>query len=240
MSVLYLVRHGQASFLSDDYDRLSDVGIQQSKLLGKHWQSRGLVLTHCFSGSLQRQRHTAEAVGSAYDEAGDGFPELNIIEGLNEYPADEMMALLVPAMRATDRDIAVNAEAFENAKTDQDRYRYVHRLLEAVMRVWVRGDYDQDKIDLPTWSAFSGGVRQSLQTILQNAPSRSAVAVFTSGGPIGIAVQTILESPELKAAELNWRVHNASVSSVTFSGLRMSLDSFNSVEHLPLDMRTYR
>ena len=36
MSVLLLVRHGQASWGSADYDVLSDLGHEQSRLLGKH------------------------------------------------------------------------------------------------------------------------------------------------------------------------------------------------------------
>ena len=35
MSILHLVRHGQASFGADDYDNLSPTGIQQSIELGK-------------------------------------------------------------------------------------------------------------------------------------------------------------------------------------------------------------
>ena len=72
------------------------------------------------------------------------------------------------------------------------------------------------------------------------APRGADVAVFTSGGPVGVAVQTVLEAPELKAAELNWRVNNASVTRFTFSGPRISLDAFNDIGHLGRDMRTFR
>ena len=43
MSVLTLVRHGQASFFADDYDRLSAAGEQQSRLLGQFWLEREIV-----------------------------------------------------------------------------------------------------------------------------------------------------------------------------------------------------
>ncbi|MCO8647501.1 histidine phosphatase family protein, partial [Burkholderia multivorans] len=36
MAELFLVRHGQASFGTDDYDRLSDVGVQQGVWLGEY------------------------------------------------------------------------------------------------------------------------------------------------------------------------------------------------------------
>ena len=34
MAVIYLVRHGQASWDADDYDVLSETGWEQSRLLG--------------------------------------------------------------------------------------------------------------------------------------------------------------------------------------------------------------
>lgn len=240
MSVLYLVRHGQASFLTENYDRLSDKGVEQSRLLGEFWAGAGVNVTHAYSGSLQRQRHTADAVRTHILDQGTHFPDTEIIEGLNEYPADKMIELLVPALRHDNADIATNASAFEAAQTEQLRYRYIHRLLEAVMRAWVGGHYDVANTDLPSWPTFSGGVRSALTKVMRDAPSGSHVAVFTSGGPIGIAVQTVLEAPQHKAAELNWRVHNASVTRMTFSGSRISLDGFNHVEHLPEIMRTYR
>ena len=40
MSVLYLVRHGQASFGAADYDQPSERGLQQARRLGD-WLARG-------------------------------------------------------------------------------------------------------------------------------------------------------------------------------------------------------
>ena len=70
--------------------------------------------------------------------------------------------------------------------------------------------------------------------------SGKTVAVFTSGGPIGVSVQSALEAPDLKAAELNWRVYNCSVTQFTFSGERISLDAFNGTAHLQPEMLTFR
>jgi broad specificity phosphatase PhoE len=36
MSEIYLIRHGQASFGSDNYDRLSPLGVRQAQCLAKH------------------------------------------------------------------------------------------------------------------------------------------------------------------------------------------------------------
>jgi len=34
MGAIYLVRHGQAAFGTDDYDRLTEIGYTQARLLG--------------------------------------------------------------------------------------------------------------------------------------------------------------------------------------------------------------
>ena len=41
MGMLYLVRHGQASFGAANYDQLSDLGQRQCQRLGKYFRDRG-------------------------------------------------------------------------------------------------------------------------------------------------------------------------------------------------------
>jgi broad specificity phosphatase PhoE len=65
--------------------------------------------------------------------------------------------------------------------------------------------------------------------------------LFTSGGPIGVLVQTALNAPDRAFLEVNWRVRNCSVSEFVFSADRLSLDSFNTIPHLTDDrLRTFR
>ena len=42
MSVLYLVRHGQASFGRENYDRLSKRGVEQARIVGDYFIRTGL------------------------------------------------------------------------------------------------------------------------------------------------------------------------------------------------------
>ena len=240
MSRLFVVRHGQARFLTDDYDRLSELGRRQSLALGRAWLDDDVLPARVYAGTLARQQATADAVREAFDGAGAPFPETETVAALDEYPGDALLAELVPILRRDDPGIDAAAAALEAAQDDAARYRPVHRLLEGVMRAWITEAYPADSVALPRWADFSGGVRGALRDIIAAAPGGSDVAVFTSGGPVGVAVQTVLEAPELKAAELNWRVHNASVTRFTFSGPRISLDSFNDVAHLDGGMRTYR
>ena len=41
MGTLYLVRHGQASFGTDDYDLLSELGVRQCERLGEWFREHG-------------------------------------------------------------------------------------------------------------------------------------------------------------------------------------------------------
>ena len=239
MSQLLVVRHGQARLFTNDYDRLSDLGVAQAEALAAGWLRAGIVPDQIWSGKLKRQVDTAAAVGATIAQNGQTWPELQSVAGLNEYPADEIMASLGRHLQENDDGVARLAEAHESAADGADRYRHFHRLLTAVMNRWIAGDHNCG--DVPTsWDEWSGGVRRSFAALMARAGSGKTVAVFTSGGVIGVSVQTVLQAPPIKAAELNWRVHNASVTRYTFSGERISLDCFNDVAHLPARMLTYR
>ena len=61
MTELTLVRHGQANSAATDeasYDRLSELGHQQARLLGAHLQETG-GFTRVISGKMRRQIDTA-------------------------------------------------------------------------------------------------------------------------------------------------------------------------------------
>jgi broad specificity phosphatase PhoE len=59
VSVIYLVRHGQASFGAADYDVLSELGHRQAALVGAELRARGVRVDLAVSGTLRRQRETA-------------------------------------------------------------------------------------------------------------------------------------------------------------------------------------
>jgi len=59
MSLLYLIRHGQASAGTHDYDRLSPMGQRQATSLGQWWTDQGFLPNQTSHGSRKRQRDTA-------------------------------------------------------------------------------------------------------------------------------------------------------------------------------------
>lgn len=82
MAELLLVRHGQASFGADDYDRLSDLGHQQAKALGVHLRALNWVPDRLVTGTLTRQVETIEGLGLTGEvETHAGFNEYSIDAG---------------------------------------------------------------------------------------------------------------------------------------------------------------
>ncbi|MEO0471225.1 MAG: phosphoglycerate mutase family protein, partial [Bacteroidota bacterium] len=57
-STLYLIRHGQASFMKANYDELSALGWQQARKLGAWAKDQGVQYDRCLHGTLARQRDT--------------------------------------------------------------------------------------------------------------------------------------------------------------------------------------
>jgi broad specificity phosphatase PhoE len=238
MSELLLVRHGQASMFSDDYDVLSATGVEQAKRLAQHWLGEGFAPDAVWSGTLRRQQQSAAAAGAVFAEAGMPWPVPQCDAGFNEYPADELMPLLLADLGERYPELMSMSAAFEAAHSSAERYRRFHQLLEAVMSHWVAG-HCLSPLPL-TWQDFSRRVRDALRRSMDAGGSGQSVVVFTSGGPVGVSVQSALAAPDIKAMELNWRIHNASVTRYTFSGKRVSLDAFNDTRHLPPSLRTYR
>ena len=85
MSMLYLVRHGQASFGQPDYDLLSSLGEQQVGLLRDHLHGVAEAPHALYSGTLRRQRDTATIL------AAPTGTTVTLLDGLNEYSAGSLI-----------------------------------------------------------------------------------------------------------------------------------------------------
>ena len=114
--------------------------------------------------------------------------------------------------------------------------RAFQKMFEIAMAKWID---EPAQNGCEPFSTFRERVLRGLRAIQEGAPNRRVV-LFTSGGPIGVLVQTALNAPERSFAEVNWRVRNCSISEFVFSRDRISLDSFNAVPHLDGSLQTFR
>src|SRR5580658_6590371 len=96
MALLTLIRHGQASFLEPNYDKLSERGEIQSRKLGEYWVSAGARFDQIYYGPACRHRETGDIVGAVYRQAGLELPEVVTLAMLDEYPGIQVMRTFLP------------------------------------------------------------------------------------------------------------------------------------------------
>lgn len=230
MSVLFLVRHGQASSYEQGGDHLSELGRAQARKLGEYLIRSEAHFDGVIAGTMLRQQETASIVAEAYAQAGLSFPSMQVDARWNEYDSQGVLGGLVPLLAQADRDFARKVEEFEAAVGTREQNRFFQRMFEVVMGKWVRDELAAPGVE--AFSTFHERVRQAREAVTREPASRR-VAVFTSGGPIGACVQAVMRAPLPVAMEINWRVRNTSLTELLYSRDRISLDVFNAVPHLP-------
>ena len=239
MSTLVVVRHGQASFFEDHYDRLSTLGRRQSRLLGDYWASQGVTFDEVFTGPRERQIDTAHEVGEGFRAAGLAWPEPTMLEELDEYQAEAVLKQALPSLLEQHPNLREMYAAVEAAEGRDEKLRTFQRVYEVVISRWARDELDLQGIE--PWSAFRERVHRGYDRITANGNAGRRVAVFTSGGPVGVSMERALQLQPDVTLQLAWMVRNGSVTEFLFSGNRFTLSSFNTFPHLTdPEMWTYR
>jgi len=237
MSRLILVRHGQASAFTDDYDRLSDLGRKQSGFLGKWWIERGLEISRVYSGPLNRQRDTAEIVAGTIRRGGKEMPDPIVLEGLREIEADRIMAHL-QAVREEHPKLDRLIRAYGAAGDREEKGSIFQEYFEEGMLLWAEGRVDSRGIE--SLSAFQARILESLKSILAGLSGGEDIAVFSSAGPVTIITGHLLGLDNFRTLELTFRLKNCSVTEFALTGRGPVLQQFNCTGHLPPEMVTIR
>ncbi len=219
MGAIYLVRHAQASFGTDDYDRLSETGFAQARLLGAYFSLRKIRFDALYTGTLRRHAETAQGIldgGSAY---GDGLV-VKRFPGLDEYDSQALIMALkgtlpAPVTAASRRDPAVVREHF--------------RVLREALLAWA-----EDRLQpagMQAFAAFQEGAVAAMDEA-RRLFADGNVLVVSSGGPIAAIVAAALLAPAKTAILLNLRIRNSSLTEFALSASRHQLVSFNALPHL--------
>lgn len=239
MSTLSLVRHGQASFFSDNYDQLSPLGERQARLLGEYWARRGVRFDEVYTGPRFRQIETAALAGEALVRAGLPWPEAQMLPELDEHQVDRLIKVAMPEIIERHPNIGKLHQAYLTAETPRDKHRTFQLMFESMVMLWVEGVIEAPGVE--RWQAFSQRVRDGLRKIVDRPERGRNVAAFTSVGAITVSLQASLDCSDRTAFDLGWRVRNASVSDFVFSRERLTVDCFNSLAHLDEpELWTYR
>jgi len=202
-----LVRHAQASFGTDDYDRLSELGWRQSRWLGEYFAERGVSFDRVVRGSLRRHAETLAGIGEGM---GAGLAcEEN--KGLDEYDSHALL------------------RAYGGSETPQGNDRRQHfRLLREALYAWTDGTPGGAPHE--PFAEFRGRVLAALAAIRESKARR--VLVMSSGGPISTILAEVLGMPARGVVDLNLQTRNTGISQLQSGASRIHCVSFNNVPHL--------
>lgn len=230
MSHLLIVRHGQASFLEPDYDRLSAKGIAQSRLLGEYWAMGKAAFDQVYTGPRKRQRETARIVGEVYRQAKLKWPEPAVLEEFDEFKAEAVLEHALAELVKTDEQVRKLQEDFQNAAGTEQRHKSFQRVFEVVIGRWARGELAVSGIE--PWAEFCARVHRGLRQLVENGNSGRRIVIFTSGGPAGVAVQKALDLSIDATLRSAWMMRNGAFSEFLFSPNRFTLSTYNANPHL--------
>ena len=207
MTTIYLVRHGQASFGAESYDKLSPNGELQAKVLGQYLDKILKEAPYVVVGSMQRHQQTANIA------LAESFPDSNLVtdSAWDEFNHQQVFAQYDP--RFNQPHLLKQDVEQENSPRE-----YLAKIFEGAIGRWTDGEYHHEYDE--SWPDFKNRVETALQNLcdeLAKTKPRYAV-VFTSGGVISVAVGKLLELNPGRTFALNWAVANTSFTTLRWVG----------------------
>jgi len=193
MGRLFLVRHAQASFLSQNYDQLSTLGEKQANLLGEYWAQRNVVFDRVCTGPALRHQHTAQLVSNAYRKAGRHFPSPTVAAEFDEFQGEAVLSESLPQLLASNPKIRELHRVLQSAGDDVTKRANFQRLFEAVISMWVSGEITPPSAE--PWRHFCARVNRGLSAFLVKSCKGQIAAIFTSGGPISLLCSALCIFP---------------------------------------------
>lgn len=210
--------------MSDDYDRLSPLGKQQSALLGDYWGRRGKQFQRVYIGPLRRHQQTFTAFASSYESHGLHLAQPTVLDEFAEHSGFSMTRTILPSLAETDSYVA---QHYNNGDMEPRTYLRVFR---HVMLKWAAGEVGHDEFE--TWQAFRGMVKRGIEHVRSQTGRGQSSLVFTSGGTMSAAVGYALDLADVKAITLNWVVRNSAYAEFSFREDEFSLTEFNAIPHI--------
>jgi broad specificity phosphatase PhoE len=213
---LLLVRHAQGSFGGADYDVLSDRGLEQAQALTGDLRRRDVRIDRVISGSLVRQRGTAEPVA---DWLGT---ELVVDARWNEYETDTILT----HHSTTD----VRDQTGPDGTAPVVSSREFQALLEEALLGWIRAGDDGGSSE--PYPRFAARVEGALRDAAEGLGSGETALVCTSGGPLAAVCVRLLDLPAEAFVRFNRVTVNTGITKVAVGRGGVTLVSFNEHAHL--------
>jgi broad specificity phosphatase PhoE len=223
---IFLVRHAQASFGSDDYDVLSPVGHEQTQLLTAALARRQLNVTRVAGGTARRQLDTAAPC------AAERGLEVEVDPRWNEYETEEVLEHHGEAAVSL-TGTGTGGEGITS--------RQFQAVLDGALAAWVANGGETTAAQ--SWTAFFDSRTAVLAELASSLGSGETGLAFTSGGVIAAIGAHLLGGHADLFPALNRVLVNTGITKLAVGRAGVSLISFN--EHAHLDdgggkLLTYR
>lgn len=216
MTTIYLIRHGQASFGAESYDKLSPNGELQAKLLGRYFDGILKEAPYVVAGSMQRHQQTAQLA------LAECFPESEPVtdSAWNEFNHQQVFAQYEPRFNQPEL-------LKEDVSQHANPRAYLSKIFEGAIERWTGGDYHHEYEE--SWPDFKQRVETALQHLCDDLAEKKPryAVVFTSGGVISVAAGKILGLSPNKTFALNWAITNTSMTTLRLVGNQPQLLSLN-------------
>jgi broad specificity phosphatase PhoE len=219
MGALYLLRHGQASFGSNNYDQLSPTGHEQARVLGRALRARGVQPDVAVSGSMRRHKETA---AGAMAELGLDLPVQELV-GVNEFDHENVIEVAEP--RYVDK-----VQMMADMAASGDPRRAFQKFFQDAVGRWVGGHHDDEYAE--PWSVFKLRCVTALDELVRRTPPKGSTVVFTSGGTISVICAHLLGLSDAQAFTINWTLANAGLTRIQAGRDGLHLISINEHGHL--------
>jgi broad specificity phosphatase PhoE len=217
VSVLYLVRHGQAAFGQKEYDQLTPLGVEQCAQLGRHWAALGRGLPWVFAGRLRRQQESAGVFSRTLGEVIGRTPSVEVVEGLEEY---DHVALL--------RMYAARSGAQADVEALNGNRKAFHRFIERALKAWASGEL----AEFGPYSEFRDRCVDALNRLMRQVGRGQTAVVFGSAGSLAAAIQPTIGLGDWDLLRLKLNFHNTGVTKLLFNDEAAVIESVNALSHL--------
>lgn len=216
---LVLVRHGQASFASDDYDQLSDTGREQSHRLGDWLGRHGRTFTAVVHGGMKRHLGTLDAISA---RIGVALPRCTIDPRLAEFDHQAVFGAYLAAAPMHPGAIALRDRQLDQREAILD-------FLHAALSHWQCDELDHAG---ESWRSFQSRCREAAHDLAARATEGAEVLVVTSAGVIAQIAAKTLDLPDQRCVELNLGLRNSAFCELEPVANNLRLGSWNSLPHL--------
>ncbi|EMO56914.1 histidine phosphatase superfamily (branch 1) [Leptospira santarosai str. CBC1416] len=234
MSVVHLIRHGQANSRGENYDLLTQHGKNQSFALGKFMAQNGELPDRIVTGTLRRHRETAEffiqgviSVTGEREKYKDGsFVQRDA--GWDEF-STELWSVYSKLLASEREEFAKTLSRYGKIRARSRSAALFLKLTEEILRFWREGRETPEGIE--TYENFENRIFHSSNVWFARG-NQERTFIFTSGTPISLVLNRFLRQDEDCFAWMPW-IWNTSLNTFRWVKGRYLPVSINGVPHLP-------